>query len=306
MVMELRHVESFLIAAEEMNFTRAADRLLMAQSALTQHIQALEGSLGTALFDRSNHRRLTLTAAGQVFCEEGQKLLRQVEEAKTAISAAGIGTGRLRISHMGPATVLFLPQLIREFLSEHPGVHIEFFDLSPEEETRRFRRHEIDLAFSRDRSVRGDLQLRSMPLYEDQLVLALPDRSVSGGTQRFEGRTLKELYDAPLALYDRRLAPWLAQTIEGTFFRMGITPKVTHIVQGMLPLLMTVASGQCYTVVPRCVGNLNVPGVEYVEIEGGPAIDVAVVWSKENPSPELRRLLAFLKERQAAIEKLAT
>ena len=81
--MELRHLRYFIAVAEELNFTRAAEKLHMAQPPLSQQIQQLETQLGFQLFRRTK-RTVVLTEAGQVFFEESQKILLQVDRASTS------------------------------------------------------------------------------------------------------------------------------------------------------------------------------------------------------------------------------
>src|SRR5882762_1981165 len=103
-MVELRHLRYFLVVAEELHFGRAAKRLHLAQPGLSQQIQALERELGVELLDRS-HRRVQLTAAGQVFFEEGQRAMAQVERAIDRAQRAGRGeVGRLSLGAAESAT----------------------------------------------------------------------------------------------------------------------------------------------------------------------------------------------------------
>ena len=83
--MELRQMRYFIAVAEELNFTRAAERLQIAQPPLSRQVQSLEQSLGIALLERTN-RRVTLTPAGAIFLDECRQILAQVERSVRLVS----------------------------------------------------------------------------------------------------------------------------------------------------------------------------------------------------------------------------
>jgi DNA-binding transcriptional LysR family regulator len=102
---ELRHLRSFVVLAEELHFARAARRLHVVQPALSQQIRALEGEIGAALFERTT-RRVSLTPVGEVFLEHARRSLADVAQGVLAAQQAGRGmVGRLGVSH-APASVL--------------------------------------------------------------------------------------------------------------------------------------------------------------------------------------------------------
>src|SRR5919202_503074 len=113
--MELRHLRYFIAVAEELHFSRAAERLQIAQPPLSQQIRALEEELGVQLFERTK-RRVQLTEAGQVFLEETRQVLTQLEQAVRAAQRASRGEiGRLGVGVNTSATHSFLPEILRVF-----------------------------------------------------------------------------------------------------------------------------------------------------------------------------------------------
>jgi DNA-binding transcriptional LysR family regulator len=124
-VVELRHLEHFLAVAESGNFTRAAARLHMVQSALSVSVQALEADLGARLFDRST-RRVELTEAGAALVAEARTTLAAARAARDAVAAVGDGTrGTIRIGIMQALPAIDLAALLTRFHTERPQVRIE-------------------------------------------------------------------------------------------------------------------------------------------------------------------------------------
>src|SRR5215469_12447427 len=118
--MELRHLRYFIAVAEERSFTRAAERLLIAQSPLSQQIRKLEREIGAELFSRTT-RSVTLTYAGRVFYERAVKLLQDSDEAADEARKAARGEfGKLTVGFTGSTTYELLPVLMRAYADRHP------------------------------------------------------------------------------------------------------------------------------------------------------------------------------------------
>ncbi|MGG4545513.1 LysR family transcriptional regulator, partial [Bacillus velezensis] len=99
--MELRHIRYFLVLAEELNFSRAAEKLHIAQPPLSKQIKELEEEIGAKLFNRTK-RHVELTNAGQVFLDKAYQILDQVEQACISTRLTSTGTeGELVIGFSG-------------------------------------------------------------------------------------------------------------------------------------------------------------------------------------------------------------
>lgn len=123
--MELRHVRYFLALVEECHFGRAAQRLHVAQSALSQQLKQLERELGTTLFARST-RRVELTEAGRHLVTHARSILAEVERAEEQMALLATGrAGRVSIGFVGTATYDVLPRIARTVRAQLPGVSLE-------------------------------------------------------------------------------------------------------------------------------------------------------------------------------------
>lgn len=122
-MLDLRELKTFYAVASEKSFTRAAIALHYAQSSVTAQIKSLEAEVGVPLFDRLG-RRVELTFAGRQLLAYADQLLKLAEEARRAVRNDGEQTGVLTV--LAPETLLAyrLPELMRRFQAEHPGIHL--------------------------------------------------------------------------------------------------------------------------------------------------------------------------------------
>ena len=119
--MELRHLRYFVAVAEELHFRRAAERLHVAQPAVSQQVRRLEEELGVQLLERTQHR-VCLTPAGEVLLVEGRRVLEQAARAERAtIGVRDRGDGRLRIGHLPDAVPPALPRALERFVRAPPA-----------------------------------------------------------------------------------------------------------------------------------------------------------------------------------------
>jgi DNA-binding transcriptional LysR family regulator len=134
--MELHHVRDFVAVAEELSFTRAADKLHVAQPSLTRKIRNLEDEIGVSLFDRGKGR-LALTEAGRAFLTEARRLLALSTESIETARRVGRGEfERFRIGYTAGFDYHRLPATLAAFHRVCPAVKLGLFDMTCAEQMR--------------------------------------------------------------------------------------------------------------------------------------------------------------------------
>ncbi len=170
--MDLRQLRYFIAVAEELSFSRAAERLHVSQPPLSVHVKGLEEDLGIRLFDRSN-RGVTLTAAGQVFYDEIRTVLRRLEQARLKAQNAGRGErGTLSIGFVSIADYGVLPPALKRFREEFPQVEVQLHELTTDAQIREIRGGRLDLGIGLGPVEEADLVFET--LLRESLLLAAP------------------------------------------------------------------------------------------------------------------------------------
>ena len=177
--MELRHLRYFVAVAEELNFTRAAQRLHTAQPSLSQQIQDLEQEVGVPLFIRTK-RLVKLTAAGTAFLDEARLTLAQSRRAiASARKAAQAGESTLVLGFGPAAEIKLFPGTLTSLRASFPKLRLEFRSMTTLQQREALLHNEIDLAFLRPPI--HEPSLEAIPVLREQLVAVLPaDHPLAG------------------------------------------------------------------------------------------------------------------------------
>lgn len=172
--MELRHLRYFVAVAEALSFRKAAERLRIAQPALSKQIKDLEREIGAPLLDR-NTRGVALTDAGGVFLDEARDILERVEMATNDARDASTGlSGRLLIANLGTLTASFLPAALSEFKIRYPKVDINLRDLSLQDQMVALRTGAIQIGFHLNQSgIDVPCSIESRVMMESRIAIAM-------------------------------------------------------------------------------------------------------------------------------------
>jgi LysR family transcriptional regulator, cyn operon transcriptional activator len=167
--MELRQLRYLLAIAQEANFTRAAEKVFVSQSALSQQIQTLEQEIGTILLDRSK-RGVRLTAAGEILCHHAQRILLELEQAEVAIQELeGLQRGELRVGVVQTVNDYLMPGLVAAFSALHPHIKLSIDELSSDQIETRLECGELQVGLGFVPT--SSPNIASEALFEEQLVL---------------------------------------------------------------------------------------------------------------------------------------
>ena len=170
--MEIRHLRYFVAVAQERNFTRAAEKLNIAQPPLSRQIHDLEAELGIALLDRDS-RPIRLTEAGRLFYEHATQVLERVNDLRTMMRRfRDAERPRFVIGFVASTIYAALPALIRRFRAATPELDVSLVEMVSLDQIAALKEGRIDVGFGRIRF--DDPAVRRDVLREEQLVVALP------------------------------------------------------------------------------------------------------------------------------------
>ncbi len=188
--MDLSQLEIFLSIAEEKSFSRAAEKMLRTQPALSIAIKKLEEDLGETLFDRSS-KSGTLTEAGKILISYAQRMINLRDEASEAVSERkGMYRGRLTIGANESTSLYMLPKLLMEFRKRHPRIKIEVYRNVSERIPSEVLERNLDFGFLSYDPMHPSLQ--SMEVHRDELVLVVPAKHRLAGAKQVTVKDLGE------------------------------------------------------------------------------------------------------------------
>lgn len=259
--MELRHLRYFTAVARELNFSKAAQTLNIAQPPLSRQIRDLETEIGAELFNRKV-RPMQLTAAGRFLHEQAEQILARIDEVVAGTQRIAEGQRAWFGIGFVPTTLYtVLPDLIRRFRKSHPDVDIGLSELTSLQQVAALKAGRIDIGF-------GRLMLRNPEIicevmHDETLAVVLP---LGHPLADNETVSLTELLDDGLILYPARPRPSYADQVIEIFKSRGMMPVVAFEVNEMQTALGLVASGAGITLVPVSARRLIREDVVYVQL----------------------------------------
>lgn len=271
--MELRHIRYFIAVAEELNFTRAAERLRTAQPSLSQQIRDLEEEVGTPLLERTK-RRVALTAAGRVFLDEARLVMAQTQRAVTmARRAAQTEQTKLTIGFLPSAEVKIFPSVLSSVRAQYPDIQLELRHMTTGEQRDALVNGSIDVGFMRI-PVDESIMVYDVILME-RIVVVLP-----------ENHYLAELDEVPLGALAPcpylRVAPNhagnLLEITENHCRAMGVQLHPVQDVENVLTLLTLIGMGIGFGLLPDYAEHLVFKNVTTRPLAGStPLVELAMV-----------------------------
>ena len=287
--MELRQLRSLLVLAEELHFGRAADRLGIAQPALSRQIQQLEAELQSPLFIRSP-RAVTLTDMGREFIASISPAIQQLESAAAnSVAFARATRGRLRIGVCSNLSHRFTPVLLERLHQDSPELRIDVRELPTAEQVRTLHSSEIDIG------------LAILPVTDPSLIVRRifrePLMAVVNAKSEFGHRAFIRLED--LAEQEFFVCPRYRQSgfheltmhlAEKAGFRLRIAGEI----DAKETALALVERGLGVSLTPESAADVGNDRVQYIPIRDPQIIvDIALIWRRENMSPLVRRFIDF-------------
>jgi len=289
--MELRHLRYFVAVAEELNFRRAAERLRLAQPALSAQIKSLEDELELRLLERTT-RSVNLTHAGRVFLDEARAVLSAAAQAEQRVKKAEHGlVGTLRVGVIAPAANAWLAGILRGFHQRFPGVQLSLFDLTSPEQLHRLHIGELDAGLLRPPV--GFPELVHRVVEESWQILAVPK-----GHRLARKRPLEwsDFDDEGLVMLHPSLQHGYYDAFLAACAKAGAHPSAAQYANDIHTKLWLISAGFGVAPTTATFTQVKRPGLIFRPLPAGlPRVQTVLVWRRHEDSPALANLVASFK-----------
>jgi DNA-binding transcriptional LysR family regulator len=248
--MELHQLEYFVAVAEEASFTRAAERVHVAQPGVSAQVRRLESDLGQRLLDRSG-RSVRLTEAGSAVLPFARAALDAVAKARLAVDElAGLVRGQVTVGMVSGCALPVLAELLASFHKQYPGVAIALTEDNSGRLIEMLKDGRLDLALIGSSGEPEGQGISTAVLIDEELVAAVPPGHPLASAGAI---TIKALRDVPLVCLPRGTG--VRAALDAACAAAGFEPRIVFEASA-LPMVVTMAAqGLGLAVVPASVAN---------------------------------------------------
>jgi DNA-binding transcriptional LysR family regulator len=291
LTVDIGQLEAFVAVAEELHFARAAERLQVVPSAVSQQISRLERELGGRLFDRTS-RTVRLTPAGQVLLEEATAVLSAVSraEAETRLAIRAMAT-TLRVGYASSGHGSLIVPAIMAFENKFPDLRVDLHELSSPEVVAAVGRGELDAGFAWQSE--GPNILRSLAVAHRPLAVLMPSDHRLAGSPKV---AVSDICTEPFVLERRDNNPTLYDEIVAALHGEGVAPRIRRHVGGVATMTAVVNTGDGLGLAVDDGLDAEIGrGLVAVPIDMPPAT-LRLFWCATSQSRPLAMLVSHLKD----------
>jgi DNA-binding transcriptional LysR family regulator len=295
--MNIRQLRYFLAVAQELNFTRAAEKVGIAQPPLSQQILSLEQDLRTQLFIREK-RNVRLTPAGEVLVDYAHRVINAAAAAEAAVHMVERGArANLRVGAIYSAVYSFLPAVLRDFSVRVPNAEINLTEMTIAQQIAGLNEGVIEVGL-----LRGPIHQRDIHteiLYRERLTVAIP---ASMADEFGESISLAEIVHRPLVAVARGPQRGYSDRVLDVFDSHELEPNIAHEVSDMHTAVCLVAAGLGVSIVPGIIELMQTNGVVYRPLkEETVGITFALATRKDAESPLLDHFIDAARKQAEAM-----
>jgi len=291
--MELRHLRYFVAVAEALSFTKAAEKLRLAQPSLTRQVRNLEDEIGVKLLDRSNNR-VALTAEGRMFLFDTKKLLAMCAESVAAVQRMKRGeSSDLNIGYVANIHYGLLPATLGAFRKLCPGVALNLFDMTSAEQFLALDSRKIDLGFVGLRPALSGHELLSERVSQDTMLVALPiGHALAKKTKVNFDELSTQFFIGMSAKTHPGAREWLTETCR----EAGFEGQILQEADSEPTVIQFVADGLGVALLPEQITGLPHEGVIFCPFSPPLRRESTIAWRADNPSKPLKDYVQIVKE----------
>ncbi|ALH95458.1 LysR substrate-binding domain-containing protein [Acinetobacter equi] len=290
--MELRHLRYFIAVAEELNFTKAAQRMFTVQPSLSQQIKDLETEVGVQLLIRSN-RKVELTPEGHAFLKQARLSLEYADKAVSdARLVAQSNRSHLNIGFVPVAEMKVFPYIMPKIRAQFPEIKISFHSLTDSEQFKALKKGEVDIAFTRYVDQSKDIE--TIQVFDEPLTLIVPKDSLEADLPHI---SIKMFNQQKFVISDELASPQLNKLIQDYFKQYKLNLNIVQYSTNILLNVNLVGMGVGWSIVPAYV--IPLLGDKIVAkntVEPLPMIGLYASYRKDQKTEAIDLILKVLKE----------
>ena len=288
--MELRHLKYFLAVAEELNFTKASEKLFISQPPLSRQIMELEEEIQARLFIRNN-KKVELTEAGKYFEKEVRELFQHLERIsiKTKKIAENV-SGEFRIAYISSIYSFVISELIKHLKEQFPYVNFKLFEVSTTKQIAALEQGKIELGIIR--SPIKSPNIKTQLWFQDGFSVVYNKSVIQINSEK----EIPKLKDETFVFFNKDYAPHYHEVLLQLCAFYGFTPKVVHESNNINSIVQLVKNGLGISIVPSNIAKNNQDAeIGFVELKKvNLYTDVSLITSKEDDSEITKVAVEFL------------
>lgn len=289
--LDARTLRYFIAVAEELNFSRAAERLHISQPPLSQAIKQLEIGLGVTLFNRTS-RHVQLTPAGRTLYREAVFLLRQHNNVKRLVHRIGEGLqGQIKIGFVGSMIYRDLPQALIACKERYPNVEQIWLEMNSAEQIELIERGGLDIGIIHSSPVPAGVQ--GTELTSEPFMVCVPLNHPRSGQTHV---ALHDLKHDDFITFSRSLSPQYYEILLSMYVKAGFYPSVRFEARHWLSVMSLVSQGLGVSIVPQCLSRAGLSGVHFLQFDHEHRSINTLIWSADNKSAVVDNYAAMLKD----------
>jgi DNA-binding transcriptional LysR family regulator len=291
--MELRHLKYFLAVAEELNFTKAAEKLFISQPPLSRQIKELEEEVGARLFYRNN-KRVVLTAAGTYFEKEVREILQALERITLKTEKISKNaSGEFRIGYISSTFSGAISKLITFLTKQYPYVNFRLYEVATSKQIVALEQGKLDLGI-----IRAPLKspkIQTQLWFRDSFSIVYNKDFIKVTSEK----DIAKLSEENFVFFNKDYAPYYYDSLLEICANFGFVPKVVHESNNVASIIQLVKNGLGLSIVPSNVLKSHVyPEIGYFELEKLKLhTDVLLATPKGDDSEITRSAISFLLDK---------
>lgn len=295
MPLDSQQLAQFVAIADTGSYRRAAERLGIAQPALTVSIKKMEHSLRVDVFQRTP-QGVTLTPAGRALLEHARHALAVIDTATRAARAAHAGmTGELRLGFVGTAACNLLPRILPLFAARFPLIRLQLVEGATPSLLHDLDRELLDACIVRENG-HVDPRHEVRTLERDTLAAVLPARHVLAARKRLK---LADLQDEPYVGVVGDSKPFVSAGVSRFCTAQGFVPRVVQSAHRAQTVVSLVGCGLGYSLLPAVASTYRNDNVKFVPVDAGQFelnLHLSVVWLKDGASATVGHFVDLIGE----------